>query len=114
MRADNEDAPARVFERAAARMLDFDDNRSPFNLARAERWRKREGSRLAIRDDLPRYSWLLTSKERVSSDDPSAYAHVSWLLAQIRSGVLLPALMEQGIEFALFLYWVAREPERDP
>ena len=77
LRSDKDDASTLVFKRATLSMLEFEDNRSAVNLARAERWRNKAGTRLVFREDLPRYNWLLTSKEAVGADESDAYAHAS-------------------------------------
>jgi hypothetical protein len=86
-------------------MLKFDDTRSDFNLARAERWRSRVGTRFIIRNDLPRYNWILSSQESLGTDNFDVYTHASWLLSQLKADILISELVMQGMECGLSFYW---------
>lgn len=105
MRSDKEGASASAFKREAVAKLEFDDNRSEYNLARAQRWANKSGTHLVFRNDLPRYCWILNSKEDVSTDEPDVYVHASWLLSQLKGDVFASELVKQSMEIVLSFYW---------
>jgi hypothetical protein len=96
--------PPRVFLRKMLGDLDFEDYRSASNLARAERLNKvGAGWSLVQRNDLARYCWTLSSKEKIESDD--LYEHVSWLAGSLQPGFTLKTLASMGFEYGISAYW---------
>lgn len=102
LRSDERDALSEILLPALTEALDPDDNQSPANLARTQRMRT---AGFVTRSDLPRYAWCLDSRERVGSDESDPFAHVSWLLSQLKPGVLLGDARKQGLEASLGFFW---------
>ena len=102
LRSGNKDAPSEIFLPAAIRALDFEDNQSPARMASAKRL---STAGFVKRNDLPRYVWYLDTREEVGTDVCDPFMHVSWLLSQLKPGVLLAAARDHGIESSLGFYW---------
>jgi hypothetical protein len=102
LRSDDADAPSKILAADVIGSLDFDDNRSEFNLASAQRWR---AAGFIRRNDLPRYRWLFDTKEAVAADELDPFVHVSWLLSHLKPELSLAEARENGIETSLGFYW---------
>lgn len=102
LRSDDPDAASKILASNSVAELDFEDNYSEFNLARAQRWR---AAGFIARSDLPRYRWLFHSKGSVDSDEIDPFVHVSWLMSQLKPDVSLAQAREDGIETSLGFYW---------
>lgn len=58
-----------------------------------------------MRNDLPRYGWVLDSRDGVSTDETDPYVHVLWLLSKVKGDVCLADAARKGIESSLAFYW---------
>lgn len=102
LRSSESDAASSVFLPAVRGALAFEDSQSPRRLASAERLR---AAGLITRNDLPRYCWQLDSRSAIEAVESDLFVHVSWLLSQLKTGVLGPQARKQGIEVSLGFYW---------
>ena len=91
-----------LFVPAAIDSLEFKDNQSPARVAQSERFRD---IGFVSRSDLPRYSWVLDSRELVGTDEIDPHVHVAWLLSQFRQDISLESERIRGVEISLSFYW---------
>jgi hypothetical protein len=105
LRADNKDAAADIFESSAVQALAFEDEQSPIRLASSKRMR---AAGLVMRNDLPRFTWNLDTRQTIGTDECDPFVHVSWLLSQLKPGVLLAEARSRGVESSLGFYWGGR------
>lgn len=102
LRADESDAPSKIFVPDIVDVLDFEDNQSDFRLASAQRLR---AAGFIARSDLPRYSWRLNTRDDVDAQESDPFIHVAWLLSKVKPGVRLAEANENGIESSLGFFW---------
>lgn len=102
VRSDREGEAEAMFEQQALDLLQVEDSLSPSRLASAERLRS---AGFVMRNDLPRFRWILDTRERFEEDTFNLFAHVSWLLAQIKPSVSLEDVRSRGVESFLSLYY---------
>ncbi len=102
LRSDDSDAPSKIFLPDVIDALDFQDNQSAARLATVQRLR---AVGFVPRSDMPRYAWYLDTRETVDSTEFDPFVHVSWLLSQLKPGVLLAEARKKGIESSLGFYW---------
>ena len=106
IRSNSKGTASSIFRAKALDVLGFEDTCSEVNLARAERWRKSNSSVQFIeRSDLPRYCWSLTSLSGIDEKVSDPFEHVSWLMSQLKRGVSLANVKNQGVECVLAFYW---------
>ncbi len=102
LRSDDPGAAAKLLIPEVVDDLDFDDNQSPARLASAQRLR---AAGMPMRSDLPRYVWLMDSRQAIPDSEIDLLVHVSWLLSRVKAGVSLREARERGVEAALGFYW---------
>lgn len=102
VRSDREGEAEALFQADALDLLEVDDNLSPSRLASAERLRS---AGFVMRNDLPRFTWYLDTRDRFEAETFDLFAHVSWLLAQFKSSVSLEGARSRGVESFLSLYY---------
>ncbi len=102
LRSDDSAAPSKLFIPEVLGALDFEDNNSPARLASVQRL---QGVGFILRNDLPRYGWLLDTRDKVDPDEIDPFVHVSWLLSKLKAGVSLFEARKIGIESSLSFYW---------
>ncbi len=102
VRADAEAAAVDIFRSSALQNLVFEDSQSPANSERAKRL-SRAG--FVTRNDLPRYRWCLDTRDVTDIDEIDPFVHVSWLLSQLKPGVMLAEARRRGIESSLSFFW---------
>lgn len=100
--AGNKEAAADIFKSSAVRALVLKDERSPARRASAKRL---QAAGFAMRNDLPRYTWHLDTRQTIGTDEYDPFVHVSWLLSQLKPGVQLAEAKNRGIESSLAFYW---------
>jgi hypothetical protein len=102
VRSDRERDAEELFQAQALDLLEVEDNLSPMRMASAERMRS---AGFVMRSDLPRFTWYLDTSERFKEDTFDLFAHVSWLLAQLKPSVSLGDARTRGVESLLSLYF---------
>jgi hypothetical protein len=103
LRSDSSDAPKTLLVESALAALEVQDHQSAASLARAARLR---AVGFVPRSDMPRFTWHLDTEAALGrAEELDPYVHVSWLLFQLKPGVLLADAADRGIEVSIGLYW---------
>ncbi|MDE2598514.1 MAG: hypothetical protein KGL40_02710 [Rhodocyclaceae bacterium] len=91
-----------MFQAPALELLEVEDYLSPEKVASTERMRS---AGFILRNDLPRFRWCLDTREKINAESFDLFAHVSWLLAQLKPSVSLEEARDRGVELFLSLYY---------
>ena len=102
VRSDRENEAKALFRGKTLDLLKLEDNLSPLRVASAERLRAKG---FVMRNDLPRFRWILDTNERFDADTFDLFTHVSWLLAKLKPSVSLEEARSRGVESFLSLYY---------
>lgn len=97
---DHAQLPPGMFLSKSLKSIEFTDNESPERRARRERMLAKG---IPQRPHLPRYWWQLDSNGKAYGDD--VYAHLVWILAQLKKGRLLSDLNPAGYQYWFSVFW---------